>query len=220
MDREAYIKALKEALPLLQRPATKTALDQYIEEVVLSVQSAIEKTVLIARVLSRSREGQNDKCREVLAETKRLKRAYNQLHTEETQEAYQVAQNHKARTIKKALRDKHREQVEKAAESPEGLWKIAKQARTREAQFRFRISPKSPHNGLKTAKTANQSGSWRSWSRGRRSSWCFRGRSLLQRANACAGPSERTTTFEAIRKCMYVKKVQEYRSISGVQYSK
>jgi hypothetical protein len=76
----------------------------------------------------------NDQWREVLAETKRLKRVYNQLHTEETWEAYREAPNHKARTIKKALWDKHRDQVEVAAKSPEGLWNIAKWARVREIQ--------------------------------------------------------------------------------------
>lgn len=84
LDGEAYIKALKEALPPLRRPATKTALDRYVEEVVTAIQRAIEKAVPQTRISSESGEGWNEECREVLAEAKRLKRLHNQLNTEET----------------------------------------------------------------------------------------------------------------------------------------
>ena len=67
----------------------------------------------------------------MLAEAKRLKRAHSQHHTDESWEAYRAARNHKARTIKKALRDAHREQVEQAAKSPEALWRLVKWAKTR-----------------------------------------------------------------------------------------
>jgi hypothetical protein len=67
------------------------------------------------------REGWSDECKAVLAEAKRLKRAHSQHHTDESWEAYRAARDHKARTIKKALRDAHREQVERAAKSPEAL---------------------------------------------------------------------------------------------------
>lgn len=134
LDGEAYTKALEKALPPIRRPATKTALDQYVEEVIVAIQGAIEKSVPDTCISSKSREGWSEECSEVLAETKRLKRIHNQHSREETWEAYRAARNHKARIIKKALRDKHREKVETAAESPEGLWKIAKWARTREIQ--------------------------------------------------------------------------------------
>jgi hypothetical protein len=57
----------------------------------------------------------------VLAEAKRIKRAHSQHYTDKSWEAYRAARNHKARTIKKALRDAHREQVEQAAKLPEAL---------------------------------------------------------------------------------------------------
>ena len=144
LDGEAYTKALEENLPPHRRPATKTALDYYVKEVITAIQKATEKAVPQTRISSRSKEGWNEECRGVLAEAKRLKRAHNQLNTEETWEAYRSARNHKARTIKKALRDKHREQVETAAESPEGLWKIARWARTRETQS-ARTTPAIEH---------------------------------------------------------------------------
>lgn len=45
LDGETYAKALKEALPPLRRPATKTALDRYVEEVITAIQRAIKKAV-------------------------------------------------------------------------------------------------------------------------------------------------------------------------------
>jgi hypothetical protein len=73
------------------------------------------------RSSDRMREGWSDKCRAVLAEAKRLKRAYSQHHIDKSWEAYCAARNCKARTIKKALRDAHREQVEQAAKLLEAL---------------------------------------------------------------------------------------------------
>jgi hypothetical protein len=57
----------------------------------------------------------------VLAEVKRLKRVHSQRYTGESWEAYRAARNYKARTIKKALRNAYREQVEQAAKSLEVL---------------------------------------------------------------------------------------------------
>ncbi len=76
-------------------------------------------------------EESGTECRDALKETK-LRHRYQQLYTEDPWEAYQVARNHKAKGIKKALRDCHREKIEKAAESPESLWRIAKWARKRD----------------------------------------------------------------------------------------
>jgi exonuclease III len=121
LDERIYHKALRKALLPLQRPANKTALDMYVQEVVKAIQKAIDQALPHTRPSDRMREGWSDECKAVLAEAKRLKRAHSQHHTDESWEAYRAARNHKARTIKKALRDAHREQVEQAAKSPEAL---------------------------------------------------------------------------------------------------
>jgi hypothetical protein len=72
------------------------------------------------------REGWLDECKAVLVEAKRLKRVHSQHHTDESWEAYRAARNHKARTIEKALREAHREQVEQAAKSLEARWRLVK----------------------------------------------------------------------------------------------
>ncbi|KAI1531407.1 pol-like protein [Pyrenophora tritici-repentis] len=132
LDEAVYNKALKQALPTLRRPANKTALDTYVQEIVGAIQGAIDKAIQYSRPSDRIREGWSEECRAVLAEAKRLKRVHSQRHTGESWEAYRAARNHKARTIKKALRNAHRKQVEQAAKSPEALWRLVKWAKTRE----------------------------------------------------------------------------------------
>jgi hypothetical protein len=130
-DEKTYYKTLKRALPPLRRPATKTALDAYVQEIVEAVQGAIDKAVPYARPSDHVRQGWSEECSAVLAEAKRLKRVHSQRHTDESWEAYRAARNHKARTIKKALRSAHREQVEQAAKSPEALWRLVRWAKAR-----------------------------------------------------------------------------------------
>jgi hypothetical protein len=134
LNEKAYTEVLNSVLPPLRRPKTKAALDAYVERVTAAIQVAINRTVPQIRPSPHAREGWTEECKAVLAEAKRLKRVYGRCHTEESWEAYRAARNHKARTIRKALRKAHRDRVEKAVESPEALWKLAKWARTRHSQ--------------------------------------------------------------------------------------
>ncbi|KAJ3453598.1 hypothetical protein MRS44_017845 [Fusarium solani] len=107
IDEKKFRSAVLNKLPPQRRPRTRNALN---------------------------RPGWDEECTQVLAEAKRLRRLHNLYHTEETWEAYRAARNHKGRVIKKALRRAHREKVERASESPEALWKMAKWARNRTIQ--------------------------------------------------------------------------------------
>lgn len=131
LDEEKFRKALGHLLPALSRPRTKTALDQYTTHIVQAIQQATEEALPISNPSPRAKEGWTEECTSVLAEAKRLRRAYNQYHTEESWESYRMARNKKTRTIKKALKKAHRCRVEEAAASPESLWKLAKWAKTR-----------------------------------------------------------------------------------------
>ena len=103
----------------------------HVRETIEAIHKATDKAVPHTCPSDRINEGWTEGCSAVLAEAKRLKRAHNQHHTDESWEAYRVARNQKARTIKKALRDAHRERVEQAAKSPEALWKLVRWAKTR-----------------------------------------------------------------------------------------
>jgi hypothetical protein len=121
LDEKKLCEALRQTLPQLQRPRTKTALDRYTSGLVEAIEEAVEKVLQKTRLSNKAREGWTDECSQILAETKRLRRAHCRDHTEESWEAYRAARNTKARTIKKALRTAHREKVAVASDSPEGL---------------------------------------------------------------------------------------------------
>ena len=61
-----------------------------------------------------------------------MRRKYQNKRTPEAWEAYRQARNHKARLIRRTLRDYHRRKIKDATSSTEGLWKIARWARNRE----------------------------------------------------------------------------------------
>ncbi|KEY73405.1 hypothetical protein S7711_10320, partial [Stachybotrys chartarum IBT 7711] len=134
MDKKAFTSELEKRLPPRRRPRTKTALDNYVEEIVSALTQAINISVPTSTPCSKAKAGWNEECSKMLAETKRLRRIYSATHTEEAWEAYRVARNKKEKTIKKALRKMHRDTIETAAESPEKLWRVAKWARSRESQ--------------------------------------------------------------------------------------
>ena len=134
LNEKLYTRTLRRSLPPLQRSLTKAALDTYTSEVTAAIQDATHKAVPETLPSSHARAGWTEECKAVLAETKRRKRAHSHHHTEDTWEAYRAARNHKARTIRKALRKAHRDRVEQASESSDALWKLAKWARTRHDQ--------------------------------------------------------------------------------------
>lgn len=134
IDEKRFRSAVLGKLPPQRRPRTRSALDRYVGEIVAALKSAIETAVPLRTWSPKSRRGWDEECTRVLAETKRLRRLHNLYHTEETWETYRAARNHKGRVIKKALRRAHRENVERASESPEALWRRAKWARNRTIQ--------------------------------------------------------------------------------------
>jgi predicted translin family RNA/ssDNA-binding protein len=100
--------------------------------IVEAIDQAVEKVLPRTRRSPKVREGWNDECTRILAQSKRLRRAHSRDHTEESWEAYRVARNIKTRHIRKAIQTAHRGKVEAASDSLEALWTLAKWARGRE----------------------------------------------------------------------------------------
>jgi hypothetical protein len=121
IDEKAYLETLKQVLPPLCRPATKAALDRYVQQVIEALKTAIDKAVPRTGFSPRAREGWTAECKMVLTEAKRLKRLHSQHATEDSWEAYRKARNYKTRVIRKAMTKIHRDRVEEAAQSPEKL---------------------------------------------------------------------------------------------------
>lgn len=157
LDEAEYRKALTRLLPRLQNPRTKSAVDKYIEELIEALQMAADQVIPYKVPHAKAREGWTEECTNVLAETKRLRRRHARQHTEESWDEYRKARNQKTRTIRKALKAAHRERVEKAAESPQAMWKLAKWARNRDQQAPS-ITPalKDPSSGEEITSVADK----------------------------------------------------------------
>jgi hypothetical protein len=108
-------------LPQLQRPRTKTALDRHTSGLVKAIDKAVEKVLHRTLISNKARGGWTDECSQILAETKRPRRARYRDHAEESWEAYCATRNTKARTIKRALQKAHREKVVAVSNLPEAL---------------------------------------------------------------------------------------------------
>ena len=134
LDEKRFCKALERNLPAMARPRTKKALDDYTRAIVDALQATADEVLPYVKQSPWAREGWNDTCKTALAETKRLRRVHSQIQNEQTWEAYRAARNHKTRTIRKALKQAHRDRVEAASASPQALWKLTKWARTRDKQ--------------------------------------------------------------------------------------
>lgn len=132
MDEKEFRTYLAHELPITRYPKTKTALDRYVGEVVAAIQAAINHSTPLKRWSPRARAGWSAECKEIQLEARRLKRQNSREHTEQSWEAYRIARNRKGRVIRRALLQGHREQVERAMQSPENMWKLAKWARNRE----------------------------------------------------------------------------------------
>jgi Holliday junction resolvase RusA-like endonuclease len=57
MNKTTYLKALKQTLPPLRRPTTKTALDNYVRDVVAAISVGLDKAVPQTRASAQAREG-------------------------------------------------------------------------------------------------------------------------------------------------------------------
>ncbi|KAJ3552812.1 hypothetical protein NPX13_g11028 [Xylaria arbuscula] len=134
LNSEKFQETLARKLPGLRRLRTIAALEEYVRDVSTAIWEAADEAAPKKYFCNKTREGWSEECKKVLSEAKRLRRLHGLYNTEESWETYRAARNVKTRTIRKALRQSHREKVEKAAESPESLWKIAKWARNRENQ--------------------------------------------------------------------------------------
>ena len=134
LNTKEFCETLRKILPARKRPRTRLALDTYTKELVDAISEAANEVLPPKKLSTKVREGWDAGCTEVLAETKRLRRAYTRRPTTATWELYREARNRKTRVIKKALKQAHRDRVEMAAATPESLWKVAKWARSRENQ--------------------------------------------------------------------------------------
>ena len=104
-------------------------IDAAVEELVQGILQAIQASTPLLRIIKFSVMGYNEECKEAQSRCRRLRWTAQREGTEEAHKAYTRARNYKGRIIKKAKRKGWQSFVEEAAQTPEGLWKLAKWSR-------------------------------------------------------------------------------------------
>lgn len=100
-----------------------------VQELTDVIQAAIEASTPLGLILARSKVGFDDACKEIQMETRRLKKRYMRVGTEESWEEFRSARNYKNRMIARASRKAFRAFIAQACESPEAMWKKTKWSR-------------------------------------------------------------------------------------------
>ena len=72
-------QAIKAELPDIRKPRTRTALDEYVRDIVRAIQTAANKVLPLNQPTRWAREGWDESCKQALAETKRLRRIHTML---------------------------------------------------------------------------------------------------------------------------------------------
>ena len=125
-------------------------IEEQVNRIVQVIGTAITNNCPESRVCPRSVPGWTPEIKEAQMQARRLRRRYQELRTEQTWEEYREARNLKGRLIKKLLRKNHRERVQKATESPQGLWKLAKWAKNKEQRQPYTPPLKDSQGKMRT----------------------------------------------------------------------
>ncbi|GFF80079.1 predicted protein [Aspergillus lentulus] len=152
-DKERLHHVLAQNLPDLRTLTTKQDIDNATKAIVNAILVAVKESTPKARVSPRSIPGWTRECKEAQQLARRLRRRYQRERTPEAWEAYRRARNHKARLIRKTLRDHHRKRVKEATSSLDSLWRIARWARSREPRTILVPPLQRPDGGLETDAT-------------------------------------------------------------------
>lgn len=102
-------------------PKDEEAIDRLISDIVGALNAGIDASTPWANPSARSIPGFDDECKAICREVQQLRRYWQRTRQEDDYEAYRQACNRKGRHIRKALRTNHRQRVESASESQNGL---------------------------------------------------------------------------------------------------
>lgn len=129
---------------------TEQDIDNTNKGIVNAILVAVKESTPKSEVSPRSIPGWTRECKEAQQLARRLRRRYQRERTPEAWEAYRRARNHKAKPIRKTLRNHHRRKVKEATNSLEGLWKIARWARNREPRTTLVPPLQRPDGSIET----------------------------------------------------------------------
>jgi hypothetical protein len=118
-------------LQLLAGDATEEQIEEYVSYLTETVVGSIHKHVPDARPAQQAQAWWNPEVRETVQAARQAHRVFIRTQTEETWSRYLEASLAKSKIIAEAKRAYWRQCIHEAAESPEGVWKLAKWARTK-----------------------------------------------------------------------------------------
>lgn len=155
IDREQFQKTLENSLPtvadVLSSPLGKREINSLVDNIVTALQGAIKVSVPLTEVSPYSKPGFDAECKEAIRQSHRLRRRWQRERNEEAREDYKRARNDAGRLVARRLMKNHRENIERAARDPSGIFKLAKWAKNRgERRLGFTPALKNPDGTMAT----------------------------------------------------------------------
>jgi len=108
-------------------------MEQYMTAITEAIEAAIKAAVPMSTPSKCSKPGFCPEAKEGVRKVNRACRRWQREQSLHTWEVYCRARNEKGKKLTKLMRTSHRERIEAASKDPQGLLKLAKWARNREA---------------------------------------------------------------------------------------
>jgi hypothetical protein len=105
---------------------TTEQVDNYIHYLITFIQNLIQQTVPTARISKYSKPWWNEEVGNAIKEERRARRRWNNYHSEESWNNFQISIQQKKKLITKAKQAYWRQGLHEASTSPEGIWKLVK----------------------------------------------------------------------------------------------
>jgi hypothetical protein len=133
MDTEKFDVFVADNLPR-SPPEMRTPqqIDNVVNHLIEIVQRGVQESTPWAKPSPHANPSWTKECGEAVKHSRRMFRKYIATHSEEDWQTYKLARNQKGKVIKAALRRGFRSFIEEAVDQgPQGLWRVAKWARSR-----------------------------------------------------------------------------------------
>lgn len=142
-DNKKLVRKIEESLQVKDlSQADAQQIEAQCQELLKSVQSAVEDSTPWAKPSTWSNSDFDDECKSAAKEVRRLRRRHTKTQDLFDWMCYSIARNRKARLIKKKLSRAHRRRVQQVIEGrPQGMWRLAKWARNRDGAYEKGITP-------------------------------------------------------------------------------
>ena len=134
LNHDCFIVSIKNNLPDAENLNCPREIDNFTEKLAQAINNAINVSTPWTKLSRYSKSYWTDQCTAAVKSARKAKRLWKRLRTDEAWEAYKRARNHKRSILRRHKTEEHRQRVEEAASSGDGIWKIAKWAKIRSSK--------------------------------------------------------------------------------------